>query len=78
MRVKGLYRGAELVAQGGGTSPPCRPWVGAPVARGPPVARGGRQAPLPPRAPGQGPIYKLEKKYKQVMSPLGWATGVYL
>ena len=77
MRVKGLYRGAQPVARGGAPvgGPPCRPSGGD----RPPVARGwGDRPPLHPRTPGQGPICKLEgKKYKQVLSPFGQATGVY-
>ena len=61
------------------TGPPCRPWVGPPVARGggdrpplSPVGGRGRHAPLPPRVPGQGPLCKLEEKnYIKVLSPWG-------
>ena len=49
----------------GGLWPPCRP-------------SGDDRPPLPPRAPGQGPLCKLEEKnYIKVLSPLGRATRVY-
>ena len=79
-RLQGLYRGAEPVTRGGGaTGPPCRPWVG-PSSRprgGGCRPWGGDRPPLPPRAPGQGPLCKFEEKnYIKVLSPPP-ATGVY-
>ena len=73
MWVKGLYRGAEPVARGrGATGPPCRSWVGSPSRPR------GATAPLPPRAPSQGPLCKLEEKnYIKVLLPPGRATGIY-
>ena len=72
MGVEWLYRGARPGRPRGATGPRVtRGW-------GPQSPEGGRHAPLPPRAPGQGPLYKLEEKnYIKVLSPLGRATGVY-
>ena len=36
---------------------------------------GGRQDPLPPHTPGQGPLCKFKKNYIKVLSPVAWATG---
>ena len=48
-----------------GWETPCRPLGGR-----------GRQDPLPPHTPGQGPLCKFKKNYIKVLSPVAWATGV--
>ena len=75
MWVKDIYRGGTPGRPRGGDRPPC-----APVDGPPPVAwgRGGTTGPPHPAPPARDLFVNWKKKnYKQVLSPLGWATGVY-
>ena len=60
------YIGGQSRSPEGGraTGPPCRPWVGPPSCPSRPPSRpwGGDRPPLPPRAPVQGALCKLEEK----------------